>query len=129
LHYVADELLTEFPQAGRAGRYDSVFKRATAPGKFAVAPGEFDDVLDQAFQAAIDASRAFDLGDFVTAIEKIEPAPLPSDGSKPTARYWITRRIAARLQELKGADFVRLAGRLAEQHARMEGMEAGAVHA
>ena len=129
LHFVADEMLTEFPESGRAGLYDDLFASAVSPGGFAIVPGEFDDSLDEKLQAGLEASRALDCGDLVTAIEKIDPSALSKSGSKPTVRYWIVRRIASRLHELKGADFVRLVSCLAEQRARSEAAEGGSVHA
>lgn len=128
LHYLADEVLTHFPVARSAGQYDSLFKRTKPSGEFIVLPGEFDDSLDEALRESLVASRALDLNDLVTAIEKIHPSPLPSDGSKPKARYWIARRIASRLHELKGPEFVMLTNRLAERDSMAE-EERSSVHA
>ncbi len=128
LHYLADEVLTHFPVSGRFSQYDSLFKRAKPNAEFIVAPGEFDDSLDEALKESLIASRALDLNDLVTAIEKIHLSPLPINGSKPKARYWIGRRIASCLHRLRGPDFVRLASRLAEQN-RTKDKEGNSVHA
>jgi len=128
LHYISDEILTQFPEARAAHQYDSLIKRSKANGECLVVPGEFDDSLDEALRESIVASRALDLNDLVTAIEKIHPSPWPSDGSKPKASYWIARRIASRLHDLKGPEFVMLTNRLAERDRTAE-EERSSVHA
>jgi hypothetical protein len=128
LHYVADELLRHFPSGNAAERYDGIFKQQEQNQLFRVFPGEFDDLLDSRLITSIEASRALDVNNLDTAIENIRPSPLPTEGSKPAARYWIARRIAFHLNELKGPDFARLASRLAASSC-VEKKEGASVHA
>ena len=108
LHYLADDVLSNFPTAMRQfGRYDSLFKSSNIIG-------EFDEVFGADLETSVVASRALDQGNVVTAIARVHLPGLPADGSKPTASYLISTRIASQMAKLKGRDFVRLADELSQ---------------
>jgi hypothetical protein len=109
LHYVADEVLTEFPEVNRKRRYGAVF------GEFDV-PGEFDDVLDDDLLASLHAGRMWDARRFGEALAFHRPQ-LPI-ALKPRVGQLLSRRIAAALTAVSGNDLV-AAGHLLDQRLTM----------
>ena len=104
------------PQIARIARMEAESKMEDRGPKVegSASAGEFDDAVDSDLESSIDASRELDRGDLVEAVARVRIAGPPRAGDKPSARYWISRRIAARLRDLKGEDFIRLANRLSE---------------
>jgi len=102
LHYLADEMLSQFPDGQKHRLYDAVFP--------VLIPGEFDEVWDKELASTLTASRCLDADDFVGALASFEP-PSPI-GKKPRASTWLQRRLLARIPSMTGEEFLRLANRL-----------------
>jgi hypothetical protein len=101
LHYLADELLSEFSDGQQARRYDEIFRSAEP------LPGEFDELMDEHLVATLRAGRALDLSDAVGAVAEFEP-PLDTPG-KPRASVWLQRRLQSCLRSMSGDEFLRVA--------------------
>lgn len=110
LHYLADEVLTEFPERGAVHQYDALFGER-------LVPGEFDEVLDRHLDATLAASRHLDADNLVDAIAAFEPPPSDT-GTKPRISLWLRKRMLLKLLYMTGDDFIRLSRRVAEDHLR-----------
>lgn len=106
LHYIADEVLGHVGEVNTEEGYGLAIKK--------VSPGGFDDKFNDDFKHLIKASRFLDQGDIVSSIVEIE-----IEGSEDLSQYKVKpllmRRIATRLERLKGEDFYRLSVRLASK--------------
>lgn len=108
LHYVADELLSNFPSKNASSIYDSVFPATL------IMPGQFDDTLNEELYRALLASRALDRGDYVAAVSYLlVPEPI-KENSMPTVKEWLTMRVAPVLKHIDGGDFFGIVDRLSE---------------
>jgi hypothetical protein len=111
LHYLADELLSQFPDGEKPRPYDALFHD--------VFPGEFDELWNSELAAILMASRSLDAGDLVGGLASF--APLQPIGKKPRASTWLQRRLLARVPSMTGEEFLRLANRLVAVLPRQKG--------
>jgi len=100
LHYLADEVLTEFPD-GRRHRYDELFAKNCMPG-------EFDEIKDLDLGTTLTVGRLLDRKDIAGAVSLFKQAPELLCGKKPRASYWLQNRLAAKLPKMSGQDFLRV---------------------
>jgi hypothetical protein len=107
LHYIADEILGNFPNEKAAGVYDPVFPAS-------LSSGQFNDTLNEDLQRLLLASRALDRGDIINAVGYLLVSTHITPNSMPTAKEWITMRIAPLLKHIDGSDFLGIVDKLSE---------------
>ena len=99
LHYLADEMLSQFPDGQRRRPYDDVFRD--------LIPGEFDELWDKELADTLAVGRLLDAGDLVGAVAKFRQ---PKNArAKPRAGVWLGQRLAKSVPTMTGEQFVRLA--------------------
>ena len=100
LHYLADEMLSQFPDGQRHRPYDELFSD--------LIQGEFDELWGAELANTLTAGRLLDAGDLVGAVATFrKPAETKV---KPRAGLWLGQRLAERLSGMTGEQFVRLSG-------------------
>lgn len=104
LHYVADELLSDFPDSSN-GRYSEMFGKGTVPG-------EFDDLVDDHLLATLESGRRLNRGDLARAVSAFEPPP--SVGTKPRASHWLQQRLCDSMPSMTPVTFQKIATRIVE---------------
>ncbi len=112
LHYVADEILDNFPKTQKnSGSYGAIFK-SLGQG------GQFDGILDEELQRSLAASRKMDLGDVVGAVVNVMLPSQDDSQYMPSGHYLIATRLAPMLGDLDGREVMEIAARLS--HVGME---------
>ena len=105
LHYLADEILSNFPSEDKSSIYDSAFSTYSAPG-------QFDDILNEDLQRLLLVSRALDRGDIASAIVDIASVNVLQYDGAHTAYKLVSRRASSMLNHLDGTDFMEVCTRL-----------------
>lgn len=107
LHYIADEILSNFPNEKAQGVYDAVLPAS-------LSSGQFDDTLNEDLYRSILASRALDRGDIISAVGYLlVPGPIKTN-CMPTVKEWLVMRTAPLLAYIDGSDFFGMVKQLAE---------------